>query len=110
MLLYRIRRKDTQQYFLGLRHPHSQEHGKEGWSPTGAFYRDIDTITCWLKVLCSDWRTSRFASAWPSFTARKLSQCLIGYDPSRLSLYEVVVSDVALLDEKVINPEELIKP
>lgn len=110
MLLYRIRRKDTGQFFLGLKYPWSIKHGTEGWSPTGAFYRDPTTIESWLKVLCSDWRASRHLYPSQGWSAKRMSARLPDYDRTKLSLYEVVVSDVALLDERIINPEELVKP
>jgi len=109
MILYRIRRKDTGQFFCGLLYPWSEKWGKEGWTPKGNFYRDIDTIECWLKILCYNWRANRHRFPSHTWSAKRMSSVINEFDREKLSLYEVVVTNVEINGSKIIKAEDLVK-
>lgn len=107
MILYRIRRKDNGKFFGGLAYPWHHS-GKEKWNDKGAFYRDIDTITMWLKILCYDWKNNieviRTTSHW---SARKMAAKIDEYDKNKLKNYEIVVNNVTVKGTKIIQAKDL---
>jgi hypothetical protein len=106
--LYRIRRKSDGKLFGGLAYPWHKS-GKERWTDKGTFYHEIDTISCWLKVLCGDWQEHKDSVRWGTrWSGAKLSECLDQFDRARLELYEVVVTDIEICGTKTIQATELV--
>lgn len=109
MKLYRIRRKNDGKCFLGLKYPWSIEHGHEGWSDAGAFYRDIDTIKAWLQVLCSDWKQDRLRfKGCGQMSSRKMAEISKIAYPENLELYEVIINNVTIQGEEIISAKDLL--
>jgi len=102
--VFRIRRKDTGQFFAGLAYPWI-DSGHPVWNDKGAFYRDISVVIAWLRVLSCDWSSIKEpANKITCVTAKKLIKYIDHtFDEKMLVLYEVVVNDITINGEEVIK-------
>lgn len=104
MKLYRIRKKETGQFFVGWIAPwHPKHKGKVNWSVTGVFFRNIDTVIKHLEMLSSDW-------TYPDRDWRHdgYKGIITKHYPERLDLYQVVVNDVEVLSENILEANKLL--
>jgi hypothetical protein len=109
MILYRIRDKRSGQFFGGLAYPWIAQ-GHEIWNDKGAFYRDIDTVAAWLKIITGDWynkiRKMGLKNTWSS---KKIAASIGKYDRKKLDHYEIVVNTVTSNSRKIIQAKDLLK-
>lgn len=109
MLLYRIRHKDNGKFFGGLAYPWAKT-GHEIWNDKGAFFKDIDTIENWLKVLCSDWKNPKWKFGYCNhWTAKKLVSVVDKFERTKLKNFEVIVTNVTVNSRKIIQAQDLVK-
>lgn len=96
MKVYRIRRKDTGEFWGGWRYGNEQY-----WNDKGTFYRTIDNIKHHLDWLCTDqpvpWRRNRIG--WLHKKPEKIIH-------QRMKRYEVVINDITINGEQVIQASE----
>lgn len=105
MKLYRIRRKDTGEFFSGLVAPWNPRHkGKVRWYVKGQFFQRIDTVEKWVQVLAGDFD---FTNPHNHCTASKV--IVKNVDRRKLENFEIVINDVSLHGEEVIQAIDLVK-
>jgi len=97
MKLYRVRRKDNQEFlaqfnyvFLG-----------GSWNKSGSFFKKIDTVRKHIRDLCSTWE-------WVHGTKYSYIRRIETFK-DKYSLYEIVVNDVTINGEYVIDGKDLLK-
>ena len=108
MIMYRIRRKDTGQFFGGLAYPWSIKHGHERWNDKGLFYQDIDTINAYLKVLSCNWKGQRKKFTFHHWSAVKMARVLNRSSITKLENLEIIVHEISLNGTKTIDAKDFI--
>lgn len=103
MKLYRIRNKNTGEFFYSQINP-----AHEGqWGPSGCFWKKIDTAVTHIDWLMHEWalfQTKGYRGEnWPPNWKK------VRYVTEREGVFEVVVSDVTLNGETTIAAEDLLK-
>lgn len=104
MKLYRIRRKDTGEFFTTWS-PYSTE---PYFNTSGAFFKKIDTIADHLRLLVSDWHRHDNSLGFGALLKRGNYTVKKTYK-ARLNRYEVVVSNVSVNGEEIIKASDILK-
>ena len=102
MILYRIRHIETGHYLQ-----HCDWAGKHHYfTDCGAFWKKIETIQKHLKTLASEieisWHENNNHKLW-------MTRKIISYHPERLDSYEVVGTEVSVMNERVMSAVDLMK-
>lgn len=100
MLVYRIRRKDTGQFWCGWRWDQNVEY----WNDKGTMYRTIDNVKNHLDWLCSDTKIPYGSKRTMGF--RKVRPKVVH---QRMVRYEVVINDITINGERVVQATDFQK-
>lgn len=103
MILYSIRKKSTEKYFIHF-------HGRliSTWCVTPQFSMKPDTIWKNLKRLCSEgyWEEYKIGNLSGTFKRKNWRK----FDKRKLELYEVVQFNVRVLGAKATSAEKFVIP